>query len=358
MDPGEKSRYESLERIPQLDLLRTLAVTLVIISHWLPEDHLLNRYTPNGMLGVVIFFVLSGYLITRILLSLRKKTRAGLMPGRQAIKNFYLRRALRIVPLYFFVLLLVTILDVGTFRENWAWHWTYLSNIYFYLNPNDIPGHHLWSLSVEEQFYLAWPFIILFLPKRYLLSSILVIILIGPVFRYIFNELNPGLFVYRLTPSIFDSFGIGGLLAYAHFSFGIDKKSTRRLVNILFVAAVALCIVVAWTGSGGELYGKPGGVLFLNTLYSLISVWLISIFTKGRWQFTGWRSILRPLLYLGKISYSLYLFHFFLPEFVGNPFIEFPRNLLLNIAVLITLSTLTWYFLEKPVLSLKRYFAQ
>jgi peptidoglycan/LPS O-acetylase OafA/YrhL len=174
MDSGQKRGYESLEHIPQLDLLRAIAVTLVIISHWLPGSHVLNRYTPNGMLGVVIFFVLSGYLITRILLSLRVKSRQGLLLKGKAVRNFYVRRALRIVPLYFAVLGIVTALDVGSFRENWAWHWTYLSNIYFYFHPGDISGYHIWTLSVEEQFYLVWPLIILFMPRRYLVTAMVI----------------------------------------------------------------------------------------------------------------------------------------------------------------------------------------
>ena len=151
--PGTFSASGTVRRQPQLDGLRAVAVAAVAWSHW-ERDY--QAGIPFGA-GVHLFFVLSGFLITRILLDVRQASDRG-----AAIRAFYIRRALRIFPAFYVTLLLAWIAGVPLVRESLAWHATYLSNVWIF-QMDQWPGSisHLWSLAVEEQFYLAWPFLIL-----------------------------------------------------------------------------------------------------------------------------------------------------------------------------------------------------
>ena len=154
-----------LRKMPQLDGLRAIAVLLVVWSHW-ASGYIHIFGTHLGVLGVQLFFVLSGYLISGILIdcSLRDNE------GRQrwfVLRQFYIRRFLRIFPLYYAILGLAVYVNVPPFRTTWPWHAAYLSNVHFWLvGSRESYGGHLWSLSVEEQFYLCWPMLMLFMPKK------------------------------------------------------------------------------------------------------------------------------------------------------------------------------------------------
>ena len=148
--------------IKQLDGIRAIAVLLVIVSHWFPGGFA-SRYV-LGSIGVDIFFVLSGFLITRILIAERLKFSAApsTYSRLKSIKNFMVRRSLRIFPIYYLLLILL-VLCANQFpnpvAQDWKWYFFYLQNILFYINQGWPGGKlsHLWSLAVEEQFYLFWP---------------------------------------------------------------------------------------------------------------------------------------------------------------------------------------------------------
>ena len=142
-------------RKEQLDGLRAFAILPVLYTHFWNDDNWL------GSAGVFLFFVLSGYLITGILLRSRTKP--------SALQNFYIRRFLRIAPIYYVTLGLACLIHLPGIRQTFLWHFFYLSNVLFTLkNSWTSPWYtaHLWTLSVEEQFYLVWPFLILFLPSK------------------------------------------------------------------------------------------------------------------------------------------------------------------------------------------------
>ncbi|RUU12827.1 acyltransferase, partial [Mesorhizobium sp. M7A.T.Ca.TU.009.01.3.2] len=144
----------------QLDALRAIAVTMVLYSHFFAEG-------PSfwGHIGVRLFFVLSGFLITRLLLEARSATEFETGP---ALRSFYIRRMLRIFPPYFAVLGFVWLVDLDQSRGSLVWHALYLSNFWYALHNNWNPWvlGHFWSLSIEEQFYLAWPLVVLLAPRR------------------------------------------------------------------------------------------------------------------------------------------------------------------------------------------------
>jgi len=166
-----------MSRLTALDGLLTFAVLAVILHHNGPHD-IAYSFNPGG-LGVRLFFVLSGFLITGILLEARG---AGGRTGRgQVLRAFYVRRALRILPAFYAVLALGMVLE-PQIRRDWLWHATYQTNHY-----TAVLGHwpraisHAWSLAVEEQFYLAWPLVVLFTPQRWVGRAIVTSFVIGPI---------------------------------------------------------------------------------------------------------------------------------------------------------------------------------
>jgi len=144
------------KRYVQLDGLRAFAVALVIISHWLPASYFIN-YLPNGEIGVDLFFVLSGFLISEILIKAKDKMSVGQLSGISIYRSFVFRRALRIFPIYYLSLAILRVLPTPLqFKQNFFYYVTYTTNIYFYQIRHWNFGSHLWTLAVEEQFcYLA-----------------------------------------------------------------------------------------------------------------------------------------------------------------------------------------------------------
>ncbi len=201
------------------------------------------------MAGVTLFFVLSGFLISRILLRSRIKSESLNQSKLHSLKQFYIRRTLRIFPIYYITIFILLIFNINNIRQIFFWFLTYTSNIYFYLIQNWAGSlSHLWTLAVEEQFYIIWPFIMLFVPKRFLFKTIVIIISTGPVFRtvlFLFSNGSPAAsdFIHILTPSCMDSFGLGALLAYA-MTFNLKiidfLRSKLRLIKICIIVIIIL----------------------------------------------------------------------------------------------------------------------
>ena len=170
----------SLKYMPQLDALRAFAVLAVMVHHFLPVDHYIpTDYITLGMLAVRLFFVLSGFLITGILLGYRSDE------PKNALKRFYFRRVLRIFPIYYLTLFVALALQVRSIQQGAFWHLTYTSNFIAPFHPEWMgPASHFWTLAVEEQFYFVWPFIMLFVPHtKHLAKTIVGTIALAVIFR-------------------------------------------------------------------------------------------------------------------------------------------------------------------------------
>src|ERR1700677_2473843 len=193
---GDEVNHSSLGHIPALDGVRGVAILLVLINHFSPEkdygNTLAKIFQPvtNSMtVGVDLFFVLSGFLITGILLRSRSSNRY--------FRNFYSRRALRIFPLYYFVLILLAIglhvipswRNLTTLRDAWPWYWFYGTNYlicqtgFTFLDHAQVSLGHFWSLAVEEHFYLFWPLMVWLLSDRALLRLCIALMVIAPICR-------------------------------------------------------------------------------------------------------------------------------------------------------------------------------
>jgi peptidoglycan/LPS O-acetylase OafA/YrhL len=171
----------------QIDSLRAIAVTMVFLYHWLPSVVLFQDWH-LGSLGVSVFFVLSGFLITKILLTEKEKIDNNKQTLANAFKLFYTRRTLRIFPIYYLLLLFLFALNFQEVRSEILWHVTYSSNVLYYLNGNFSNGlSHLWSLCVEGQFYLVWPILLFLVPFKHLKIFFFLLFYWAKFFKFCFR---------------------------------------------------------------------------------------------------------------------------------------------------------------------------
>lgn len=336
--------------MPQLDGLRAIAVLLVLFGHWQWQSPL-ARALNWGMVGVVLFFVLSGFLITRILLSLRTDAPGGAQRSRPAaLRHFYARRALRILPACY--LLLLASLALGAdFRGQLGWFVAFAGNHVVYSSGSwDWPAYHLWTLAVEEQFYLAWPLALLFLPRRRLAPLAWLAIALGPVSRallFLASDGSPvaGDVAQVLAPSCADSFGLGALLAL-HRTGLVRLPVPRRRTTWLQLAGLAL---LAWACR--EFWAWPGVALFRLAL-SLLAVALVAGASRGFGGPVG-GALGHPVpVFVGRISYGMYLYHLLVPDLLVRA--GLPEAMAgafwVRLVALLALATLSWRLVERPLL--------
>lgn len=352
--PQMKASNTPSNYMPQLDGLRTIAVGLVIISHWIPS---LAIFRQGAHIGVHLFFILSGFLITGILLESRQKAEnLGLGVG-SILKGFYARRFLRIFPLYYAVLFIMYAAGAPNVVDYFSWHLLYLTN--FKVDQVGWVGEasHLWSLAVEEQFYLVWPFVMLFAPRRYLIHAVVVFIIVSPAFQFFGGMYGTHQSISSLPMSCFHSLGGGALLSFLSLSDVSLKKKAYYLL------AISAAIYAGISLSGNTLTA----VLFIKE--SALTITLMSIVYlcgSGMNNLAGSFLSTAPMLYLGKISYGLYILHNFVPytsslflnKMGFSPMATFgPIGFIaINLVVLIILASLSWYLFESRINTFKKHF--
>lgn len=319
--------------VKSLDGYRGVAVILVILGHWLPEDNLIRRIFPVAFLGVRMFYVLSGFLITSILFSANDSIRAGKTTVGRAFRVFYARRTLRIFPVYYLTLLLVGIFYpyllyrypflFHPYRVGLIWFLTYSTNIYMYLYHSYLmPFSHFWSLAVEEQFYLMWPLIIIFCKPKYFFRLIVFVILACFVFKLVMvnipGELGKGDFYSVLVFSCMDCFGLGALLSL----YICDKEKFPGFEKILkWLSLISFLLFVFMYNTG-----HTANVLYFS-LMAVFSAYIILILLDEK-RFVTKVFFSNPfLVYIGKISYSVYLFHNLVPSVYQVFSVSFQLNL-------------------------------
>jgi peptidoglycan/LPS O-acetylase OafA/YrhL len=255
-----------------------------------------------GALGVEIFFVLSGFLITGILLNCRRLCDEG-QPAFPTMRRFYIRRFLRIFPLFYLALFLAVLLNVPGARSGFWWHATYTCNFYMAFHRHFLGGTgHFWSLAVEEQFYMVWPAVILFSPKKYLPRLTLGFILAGVLFRV--ATLKLPIYSGLLPFGCFDTLGMGAFLAVAS-AFKLQRElSYVRLIGRasgypLFIAMMFLNYTHRLQALQDVFVGPAIALMTASLILSCVA-------PSSR---TGRYLSFRPLAYLGSISYGLYVYH-------------------------------------------------
>jgi len=348
----------------QLDGVRCFAVISVLISHWVLNP--IVEKIPFGSMGVNLFFVLSGFLISRILFLSKEKLdeNYGIY---QALKSFYFRRTLRIFPIYYILLFILLIINFENVRELFSWLFTYTFNIKFSL-PNVWESKfvgsfdHLWSLSVEEQFYIFYPILIFIFPFHRLKTLIHILILVGLASRMVILHFDfPINSVYVFTTTCFDSFGIGALLAYM---FLYDHDKLNRILNNskYFIISVIIFISALVISKLFIVNYKECRTILERFLFSVTCFWIVGWGVIN--SYSGWfKNIveLKIVIYIGKISYGLYLYH----NFIGNISIIknhrfFHSSTGDNLAkafiffiITFLVSTISFYIIENPINKLK-----
>ena len=348
----------------QLDALRALAVFSVIIQHNIPH-FFLNSFFLAGDQGVRFFFVLSGFLITGILLRCKHYIEESNQKPGLTIRQFYIRRILRIFPIYYLTLAVTYILQLEGTRQTFWWNLTYTSNFYVALTgewPESVS--HLWTLSVEEQFYIIWPFVIIFTPTKYLLKVFAFTIILAPLYRTlcIVTSVNKEVQNYVMTVACLDSLVMGAFLAFIIYQANQINFSPQFILKLSFWVGLPLFLAFR------ILEATHQGVILLlilgDTVSAIFFMWVIYRASKGFGGTVGKVLEMKPLIFLGRISYGIYLYHLFIPYLYGRYLprfgLSYPSSLLgefiLNAGTVLILASLSWYLIEKPINDLKQSF--
>ncbi|WP_042337288.1 acyltransferase family protein [Paraburkholderia ferrariae] len=354
-------------RVKGLDGLRALAVLLVFLSHKAHVDAV-----DVGQLGVWLFFLISGYLIVGELHRNRVRLEAGAARRDAVLCVFFVKRALRILPVYYLLLIALTLAHALFYQREvdlgLAWHFAFLSNYWIGVVHDRWPGtvSHFWSLAVEQQFYLVAPFALLFTrASRHLALCVVVIVAAALVHcgLYLHEASEP--LVYAFSPWNFALIALGGAMAIA----GARVPRTRAAGSMVWLATsvgVLVACALARThcaACAAEAVSIVPGVLdiALSLALGAALLWIV------RHPESGLVALLevRPLVWLGTISYGFYLFHNLVPAKLGvdptlyayfglPPFADAVLPLVLQFALALLLAHLSWQLLEKRVLECKR----
>jgi peptidoglycan/LPS O-acetylase OafA/YrhL len=360
-------RETALRYRPQLDGLRTFAVGSVLLQHFVGFENLpgiLGRL-PWGNMGVKLFFVLSGFLITGILLRSRDAVDASQVSRWFAARQFYIRRFLRIFPLYYFVIAVCVVINVHPVREILWWLVTYTVNIYAAMQGKWMDYYaHLWSLAVEEQFYIVWPWFVLFAPRKRLVLIMLAMVAIGIGWRgYAYARDFNFISLYHATFACLDTLGLGSLLALLHHT-AISKQTIQKYMTLLVLPCGLLGAAGVFALAYREIFW-PAHIVLFETFTGLFFCWLVSGATLG-FRGPGGRLLeSRPMVYCGKISYGIYVYQPFaaslLKRFCDKIGFNLHQpgwlNLLLVAATTVLMASISWYLLERPINNLKRHFS-
>ena len=355
--------------IPELNAIRAFGITVVILAHMWPYPRNLSRVLNLSWILMDSFFVLSGFLIAGILLDTRSRP--------DFYRNFYSRRALRILPVYY---LLITVLTIGSFLlgsgylyagiptlYKWGslwWYFVYLGNVPIAITGRDATAVRfcltpLWSLQIEEQFYLLFPLLVHRLKLQTLARILLGVVCFSTLLRIVLYWLYPTntLIQYVFLPCRMDGLALGALVA-VRFRMGPWDlpKGRLTLVTVMLIAITLLSIT--WGGSSFvRPFNRTIGYLLSSLTFAYVLLWLI--------RFRGSRLTaclrLSPVRHMSNISYAAYLFHW--P--VGAALVPISAALgmkalsqghlrVVSVFVLtVVVASLSWRFFESPLLRLK-----
>jgi peptidoglycan/LPS O-acetylase OafA/YrhL len=394
MPRASQGPAEEAPRVPFLDGIRGLAILLVILHHGnfmeglTPLDRFLMEFTQSTWLGVDLFFVLSGFLITGILID-AKGTRTF-------FRTFYLRRIVRIFPVYYLTIFFFFYIfqpfivpddpDVLDLKRHQLWYWTYLSNIYTALHgtwPRAFYLMHLWSVSIEEQFYIVWPFVVLMLGRKDLKFACLCCILGSFLLRVVLIASQAGAIpVYVSTAARLDGLTLGALIAVMIREPDDIPRLVRwsRATGLMGLAVVG-AFIYFFNGMNMTRALDPalatGWFSRLNLTVGIFAVtlvfgwFLVAMLTSPPGSLPVRLLSGRVLRIFGKYSYCIYLWHLPFAHIMQFRLDMVPRRFplvfgsqlfgqILCYAFLIAWSLgaawLSWNLFEKHFLKLKRYF--
>lgn len=359
--------------VAALDGVRGIAIILVLLFHYGANAAYfgfsgpLLKATGFGWLGVDLFFVLSGFLITGILWDAREKARY--------FRNFYARRALRIFPLYYLALAIVVALsllwpEAGVWgKESPLYIAFYATNFLIPVTGDQATGilSHFWSLAVEEHFYLFWPLVVFFLSRRNVMLAAIGMVLVAMITRVVLAKSGNPVAAYMVTPARMDALAIGAFFALAVRGPGGLQALVKPAWILAALTAPALLALVIHARETSELSFEMQSLGY--TVFSLLSGAGIIIGLTFR-PLNGLLS-LAPLRWFGKYSYGLYVWHPIVNVILYYTSITTaivgligPMNLykgafmiVLGFSITVCISLASYHFYEKRFLELKSRFA-
>lgn len=369
--------------VPQLDGLRGLAILLVIVYHFALMHTGFRASDPGfflqvaqiGWMGVDLFFVLSGFLITGILSTARTQP--------HYFRNFLGRRFLRIWPLYYLSLLVLFVVaplalhtvpaELQGMQAKQAWFWLYATNWLFALEGgfSQTSGGYFWSLAVEEQFYVVWPFVVYALTGRTLLRVSIGLLVVSLISRLVLSAYGVGTgTLYNMTFTHLDGLALGSALSICLRSPELTARVTRALPLAVLTALVGL-VVARLADHHFFFWGRHMAMYGYTLVAVLFGALLVRVARGAPTQGVNRLLTTRFMTLCGKYSYALYLVH--IP--VATALFPFVRRVLRNhlpqigydgaflVAAFVAfaaswmLATASWFLIEKRILTLKRYFA-
>lgn len=354
--------------IPELDSIRGLAILLVVTFH---SGLLINGSTSSekawlnvvsiGWAGVDLFFVLSGYLITKILIQSRETP--------NFFRNFFARRVLRIFPLYFGSLAILIACGLATHDQRWT-YWLFLQNWIPIVGgpPQPVTMQPYWSLAVEEQFYLVWPLIIYFLKPKQIGAFCIATIVFSCTLRCLAKTSGVDPWAITITtPFRMDALAFGGLISWIELFF--NPAQLRKAGTNLLLAGFAGVLTIGITESGYRMDGWWAQTIGY-TFFAAMCSGLIAIIVSAKDGLTSWAILplqSKVLQHLGNRSYAIYVTHM---PFLVVMTVLYKQRLAIKdtsgtrdvqcfflamIGCLIT-AEVSWHLFEKQFLKLKRYF--
>jgi peptidoglycan/LPS O-acetylase OafA/YrhL len=388
--PSTGALQQATDHLPALDGLRGLAVAWVMLHHFnhgaTHHNELVNVAFVTfklGYFGVDLFFVLSGFLITRILLETRDAP--------NYFRAFYGRRMLRIFPLYYLALFIALVVwpllqpftpEQQRLAEHQWWLWAYLSNIGMAVHneplfdAGSLKLLHFWSLAIEEQFYLLWPAVVLMLSRRQLIAACGVLIGVAVVARGVVPLYVDQPMASFVTLSKLDGLSAGAFLAALEAGPGGLRRLGRTARTLAPVAIAALIVLVIVREGRGAVNVAAQHLTPLALIAAVAAI--LTLAANGERPadephaprgLTARVLGAAPLVFLGKYSYALYVFHYMLmPVFdrylhdrqieawTGSWLLAMAVRMAACFAISIGVALLSWHLFEKHFLGFKRYF--
>lgn len=351
----------------QIDGLRFFAIISVLIGHWISYDtrFLLIKHIPWAH-GVILFFVISGFLITDILLNQKQKIDERKSTIAKSLKTFYIRRFFRIFPIYYLLIFFLFFINYPKARELFIWLVTYTSNIYEGLSGNYAGDfNHFWSLAVEEQFYIFWPLLIFIIPKKHLLKFFIVTLILSFCARLGYYHLYPDnwMMAAYMTPGLLLPLVLGALVAYFKrekpvWFYNFFKPIMAHVLLLLYIVTYYY-----FQHLTNNYFYKA---VCDQYVFAVVCVFYVANASVGSfWGISGLLLENRLSNYIGRISYGIYLYHLFIPTFFLNVFVPITgintdsRKTAAFFYLLITvcLAHFSYRLIEKPINRLKDKFS-
>ncbi len=367
----KRTEQEKLKRIPELDGLRGIAILSVVSFHYLNNQlvgsenaigKLIYKLTSFGWIGVDLFFILSGFLIGTILIQSKN--------SKNYFSTFYIRRVVRIIPNYFLLILIfMGLLAIPFFANNYFLTgnnvipaWSYFAMVHnFYMASLDNLGNSAmsvtWSIGIEEQFYIIFPLVIYLLKDKWIPYLLGITIVLAIFFRMQFDSWIPP---YVLLHCRMDAIAFGALVAYFNYHYNLREwvNTNFKWLTIILTTEIILC--------GYFFYRYQDLGVLRNTYYGIFfSISLVIAITK---KDSYYAALLRnkALMWVGTISYSLYLFHYMILGLFHHLFnngnsigIENGKDILISISAF-AFSLLFAFFiykrLETPMIKIGKRF--